>query len=237
MPSSVDNVTKISVSHMLCFQGCVIPYTNGIEDRRIEKYEDDGQHHVYVVAWANGGLATCAHVQFNQTDSGDMGGDFEFSLPFCDGDPNALKIQVCMRMRDEESNNRRTAELYMGYANLNKMLEGQEDCFGLRNQFVETKTARISISIKNAKSFRNHLSLRNNPAKPLLQLKRSAVFDVPRVNKDMEAVSKYVNGVLGRNQAKMPPGGEGFRDGITRYPQLLVFVSLFLATPAYVLLL
>lgn len=218
-------VPQTPLDHMVHFRGRIVPYTSGMPDSMVYSFDGAGQHHFYVSAWIDGKRGTCARVGFQA----DRTGVFEFSLPIRNGDPDALKLQVGLRMCDDETGNRRTAELYMSYARLGDMLRGVEDSFCMRNQFDTSTYAKASVCVVNASDFQNFTGLGACDAcKPMLTLRTSDVSLVSRVNEDMKAVSDSIQGVMRKLSVRIPTGGDGFCDGMTRF-----FLSLyFLVVPS-----
>lgn len=210
-----------TTEHTLQIKGRVRPSTWNVPDAKLADLSDEGRHHMFVACWIDGQRGACAHVRF---DADEREGTFECTLPVRNGDPNALKVQLCMRMQDESTGNRRTAELYMSFAKLDKLLEGEEDRFVMKNQFCPNKKAVVALSLANSSDFANscgpgssHLKLSHSHRLPFVKLRNSAVYQISRVNADMEAVSQRVKSVLSHNTAEMPPGGEPFMDGMTRF--------------------
>lgn len=224
--------------HEVCLSGFFTPATCGLRERMIDRFSDDGQHHVYVVAWVNGKQSRCAHVVFDQQNPNNMAGSFALSLNIRDQDPDAVKLQFCMRMPDPETGNRRTAELYTTYTDMNTLLTGAEDRLKVVNQFTSENRADVVVTMSNAKDFRNHASNAQDMSKPLLRLSRTNLRLLHQVNQDAIAVSHSMRKTLNRNKLAMSPGGNPFEDGMTRYspPSAALFVALFLGTPAYSLL-
>ena len=217
--------------HEVKFQGKVQLYTCGISETTFVDFSDTSLRQVYATCWIDGRRGKSAHVAFPVKG---MPGQFELTLPLREGDPEWVKIQLTMRMRDEETNNRRTAELCMSHALLAPMLRGEVDAFRMPNQFNEGTYADVALLVPNAADFRNHPSSSQDMSKPLLTFKPSKLADMVSHNKDMHTLSASVTDVLHKNDCKAPPGGEPFLDGMSRLPRMLLALSLCLGTPAYV---
>jgi hypothetical protein len=218
-------------THEVMFQGKVQLYTCGISETTFMDFSDTALRQVYATCWIDGERGKSAHVEFPVKG---MPGQFQLSLPFRDGDPEWVKVQLSMRMRDEETNNRRTAELCMSHADMTPMLRGEVDAFRMPNQFNEGTYADVALLIPNAAEFRNHPTSAQDMSKPLLTLSPSKLAGMVDHNKDMRKLSAAVTDVLHKNDGKAPPGGEPFLDGMSRLPRALLALSLLLGTPAYV---
>lgn len=190
-------------------------FTYGMPTKSLMQLSDRSQSQVYVTAWIDGERSKSAHVSFHSSKSQ---GHFQLSLPFRQGDPDLLKLQFCVRMRDQATNNKRSMEVYTTCARMQEMLEGRVDRFRTKNQFSPSIYADVEISILNATDFRNHPDSANCTNKPLLRLERSKLNRLAHVNDLCDNLSKQVIRTLKNNQASAPPGGAPYLEGITSRP-------------------
>lgn len=208
------------------FSGSVKLSYMGIPMNTVLDLSDHGAGQAFLTAWVDKTRGQSAHVHFQEANTGLRADDtkgrvvqtgtFVFSLPFRHQDPNLLKLQFCLRMQDSETRNRRSMELCMSYAEMDKMLRGGCDRFRIVNQFDTSITADVALSISNAKDFRNHPTSANDCGKPYLTLSPSHLTQLKAVNRDAEGVSCYIGRVLKKNGCAMPPGGAPFEMGLTR---------------------
>lgn len=214
------------------FSGTVKLSYMGLPMETMLDLSEHGTGHAFVTAWVDRSRSQSAHVKF-QDDSMEsqpgkgrkaradkakvmQNGSFQFSMPLCHQDPDRLKLQFCLRMRDQETNNRRSMELCMSYADMKVMLQGKTDTFRIVNQFDQLIAADVSLSITNAEDFRNHPSSASDCSKPYLTLVASKLRLLESVNKDAEDLSVYMQKTLDKNRCVMPPGGAAFQMGLTR---------------------
>lgn len=209
------------------FAGSVKLSYMGIPMNTVLDLSDHGAGHAFLTAWIDKTRGQSAHVHFQEATTGlraatksrvEQTGSFRFSLPFRHQDSNLLKLQFCLRMQDKETRNRRSMELCMSYAEMNTMLRGESDQFRIVNQFDESISADVTLSIVNARDFRNHPGSANDCGKPFLTLSPSHLTQLKAVNQDAEGLSCYIGRVLKSNGCAMPPGGAPFELGLTRYP-------------------
>jgi hypothetical protein len=199
-------------SHSLKFNGVVRVYTCDIPDDSIVDLSENGVYSVYVTCWIDSQRGKSAYVSFpNRSHPG----TFSLELDVKDGDPEKLKLQLCMRMRDEETGNRRTAELSTSYACLQTMLKGDIDEFIMPDEFSPGNKAQIAISISNAAEFRNYPGMSEDMQKPLLQLVESKIDSIQKFNAHCNMVSAVIGTNNGANRTRMPPGGDAFENGTT----------------------
>lgn len=209
--------------HTLEFSGSVELVTLGMPMNTLTDLSDQAPSQVFVTAWIDGNRGKSAHVSFNSSDQETPStnqGNFRFSLPFRQGDPDCLKMQFCIRMRDTETNNKRSAELYMSYADMNTMLKGHTDRFKVRNQFSTGTLGTVQLRISNADRFRNYTCGNPNDAcdGPFLHLSKSKIRMIQQMNKLSQQLSKRMQVNVDRNKCQMPPGGAVFIEGLTSRP-------------------
>jgi len=196
-------------------------FTGGMPEGSFVDFSDNGTHPVFACCWIDGKRGASAYVSF-PSDGGP--GVFRLSLGLRDGDPAKLKVQMSMRMRDDETGNRRTIPLCCSCASLEPMLRGEADKFQMPDQFHEDRFARVEMRIANAHEF---------TANPL-QLRASALERIPEHNKCVTGISEFIAANNAKNETKFAKGTEGMSDGSSRY--FLILLSLMLGTPAYTLL-
>jgi hypothetical protein len=213
-PVPAQPEAPLSKQYTLMFKGVVRIYTFGMPEDSIVNLSDSGFFPTYVTCWIDGERGKSAHVSFADRNSP---GTFELELDFRDGDPDRLKLELCMRMQDPESHNRRSAELCTSYALMRPMLAGENDAFEVPNTFVNGNSVQICMCIKNATDFRNHPKSASDTSKPLLTLVESKLGLIETFNAQVNMISAQINTNNGQNHTKMPPGGDAFKDGITRY--------------------
>lgn len=224
LPASDSPRFRVSFAGSLTLDTCKIP-TGSLVD-----LTGAGNHPVYLCCWTNGGNGKSTHVTFPSV--GSASGTFSFDLDCHQDDYDTLKVQATMRMRDQDTGNLRTIPLCMSFADMNKMLRGEDDTFRMQNPFAAGMYGDMTMRISNSTDFRNNPG---SPAsKPLLTLRPSNVTRVGELNKALGDVSAGLQANVKRNNAQIPRGVESMLDGLSRYhPPVLFFVSLLLGTPAY----
>ncbi len=201
------------------FQGVVRVYTCEIPDDSIIDVSSTGINPIYVTCWIDGQRGKSAHVSFQ---SRSHPGTFTLDLNLKDGDPDKLKIQLCMRMLDTETGNRRSAELGTSYACIQPMMLGQIDEFVVPNTFSPGNKVQVAMSLGNASDFRNHPDSATDMHKPLLRFTESKIDYIDQFNAHVNMVSATIGTNNGTNRTKMPPGGDAFQDGTTRCSPLFL---------------
>ena len=211
--------------HTVRFQGKIRVFTSGLPEDTFVDLSENGTHHMYATCWIDGNRGKSAHVAFpsygNVGASCSQGpetlGTFALELDYCDtGDSNALKIQFCMRMLDPDSQNRRSAEICMGHAWADKMLQGETDRFRVKNQFTEGNYIDVEMVAVNACDFRNHPGNAACLWKPLITFSPSKLAQLAEGNQDMHQLTNNVISVLKKNKALLSNEAEGFLPGLTR---------------------
>jgi len=190
-------------------------YTYAMPTQSLMDLSNESPSQVYVTAWIDGERGKSAHVSFSSPKSKGL---FQLSLPFRQGDPDLLKLQFCVRMRDQATNNKRSMEIYTTCAKMHVMLVGRVDRFRTKNQFSPNVYADIELSISNASDFRNHLDFKFSTEKPMLSLRESALNRLSHGNKLFDRLSEQVILTLKKHSAKPPPGGAPYVEGITSRP-------------------
>jgi hypothetical protein len=228
--------------HVLKIEGEVKVFVNKMPIDSLVDFSETGTHQVYLCCWTDGKNGKSCHVTFASANGVSGGsspnsgiGKFKMDMDFWDNDPDKLKVQVSMRMRDEETNNRRTVPLCCSYARVDSMLQGSVDEFKMPNSFTNSMYATVSMRVSNASDFRNHSDSENNPDKILIKMRPSSLVHLPQFNDKLCKVSNGMQAFLVKNNTKLPPGGMQMVNGLSRsVPCQLLFLSLFLGTPAYV---
>lgn len=209
---------------MVHFEGSLELFTSTMPESSFVDFSDAGTHPVYVCCWIDGQRGETAHVSF---PPGKGMGVFKLCLPFRDGDFDKLKVQASMRMRDDETGNRRTVPLCSSCAYIQPMLRGETDEFQMPDEFIDGSYARIRMSISNVGEFQ----------KQPLQLVASNLDRLQQLNAGVKRISAHIADNTAKNGMVFTKDGEQMKDGVTRYPVILVAFSLLLGTPAYVFLL
>jgi len=183
---------------------------------------DHGAGHAFLTAWCSRDRCRSAHVHFQTTTEAGQkvvqDGTFKFALDIRPDDPDLLKVQVLMRMRDEETKNRRTAELCITCADMRAMLEGKTDRFQVAHPFNTDLTVEISLRICNARDLRNRLDGPGDQSNPVLRLRPSSLRQIERLNQDVGGISDAMTQTLQRVKGQTPPGGNGFIPGESLRP-------------------
>lgn len=192
-------------------------FTYGMPSQSLMHLSDVSETQVYVTAWLNSSVGKSAHVAFDASEGGGKG-VFAFSIPCRRDDPDLLKLQFCVRMRDECTNNKRSMEIYTTCARMNHMLAGNVDKFRARNQFSPSNYGDVHLRITNATDFRNHPQSEHDTSKPMLMLSPSKLNLLSKSNEMCDKLSKQVVATLAKNNAQSPPGGGGFLEGLTSRP-------------------
>ena len=221
----------------VCFEGTLSLSVCNIPVNSLVDLTAKGTHTVYLCSWLNGQQGKSCDVLFSPDGKGV--GTFRFDLDCRIDDFDALKVQATMRMRDQETSNLRTVPLCSSYACMNTMLCGEEDAFRMRHPFVSGEFGDIAIRISNAKDFRNHPASVSMDSKPLFALKASNIGRIVELNKMFAEVSGGIQQNIRDSKAKIPRGVGTMVDGLSRYtppPPAVLFLSLMLGTPAYILL-
>lgn len=218
-------LAKDQPSHTVRFQGKIRVFTCGLPEESLVDLSENGTHHMYATCWIDGSRGKSSHVAFpSQANVGEsaqgpetMFGTFALELDYRDaGDSNAVKIQFCIRMLDPDSHNRRSAEICMGHAWADKMLQGETDRFRVANQFTEGNYIDVEMLAVNARDYRNHSSNAGVMSRPLITFSPSKLAQLAEGNQDMRQLTDDMVSVLKKNHAVLPDEAEGFVPGLTR---------------------
>ncbi len=197
---------------------------------------------VFMYAWIDKENGVSSHVSEPFSEDG---GRFAFKMEIKDGDSPALKLHASLRTQDQESKNFRTFPLAVSCSDLEALLQGGEDSFCMEDQFMEGNFVSVTLRVKNADQYRNHLSCLTDQSKPFIGFGSTALDRIAECNEIMARISSQIQKNIVANKMVDAPGFANFKMGLTRCeppppthlaPPLL-FVSLFLGTPAYILLL
>ena len=151
-----------------------------------------------------------------------------------DGDPDILKVAACMRLKDQETRNTRNATLAVSGTQLDRLLMGEEQSFTMIDQFIPGNYTEVVMRATNASDYANHPAAA--PGAPRITLGRSSLWDIETVFRPVVTNnSNRIMDILVTNKMHPTKGGAGFLAGMTR--SVPCFITLFLGTPAYVLLL
>ncbi len=214
-----------SATRTVQFRGEVQLFVSDMPEASFVDLTDSGTHPVFALCWIDKDRAKSVHVTF---PPGSGLGVFQVALDFRDNDTDKLKVQLCMRMQDPQSSNRRTVPLTTSCANMRTMLAGKPDAFRMPDQFIEGSFVNVTMRIEN------HQDFVHNP----LTLRASHLDRLPEFNKQVKRVANAFeeNNVL--NKTQFLHGSESMRDGSSRClpPAPLVILALALGTPAYSLM-
>jgi hypothetical protein len=197
---------------------------------------------VYIYCWIDSTRGQGGHVHYNPCDIATEAnkqpkhdGEFSISVNVREsGDPDLIKIMTCMRMKDQETKNTRNATLAVSAAQLDRMLTGEEQALTMFDQFTPGNYTEVRIRVANAADFANHASTPVGSQLPRITFNRSSLWDIETVFRPVvTSTSNSIMSVLVSNRMEPTEGGAPFLAGLTR---LAFFLSLFLGTPAYVLL-
>jgi hypothetical protein len=186
---------------------------------------------VYLYCWIDPERGEGGHVHYTPRDiAGDPrqapvhDGEFSFPLKIRDKDPDLLKVLCCMRMKDQESRNTKNYTLAVSATQLDRLVTGEEQAFTMYDQFNPSNYTEVCMSVAN-------------PIQTGITFSRSALWDIESDFKCVATdISNNIMNNIVMNRMQTTEGGELFTAGLTRYPTLLVFLSLFLGTPAYTLM-
>jgi hypothetical protein len=197
---------------------------------------------VFLYCWVDQTRGQGAHVHYQSShlasDPVDPAlrhnGWFCMDMSLRDGDPDILKVAACMRMKDQETNNTRNATLAVSGTQLDRLLMGEEQTFTMVDQFVPGNFTEVVMRATNASDYANHPGA--HPGAPRISLSRSSLWDIETVFRPVVTDnSNRILDILVSNKMKATKGGSGFLAGMTR--SVPCFITLFLGTPAYVLML
>jgi hypothetical protein len=186
---------------------------------------------VYLYCWIDPERGEGGHVHYAPCDiAGNPQApvhDGEFSIPLRirDKDPDLLKVLCCMRMKDEESRNTKNYTLAVSATQLDRLVAGEEQAFTMYDQFNPANYTEVRMGVAN-------------PPPQGITFTRSALWDIEGDFKSVATdISNNIMSNIVTNHMQSTEGCDLFTAGLTRYvPTPLVFLSLFLGTPAYTLM-
>ena len=240
VPKAASKSVMISTEYPLRMEGTARLYTCNLPMDSFVDFSDPKDHQSYTYCWIDGERGRGGHISFPTPGTS---GVFKLDINLRQGDPDLLKTQVSMHMRDQNTNNFRTVTLAVSAVDLEKILAGETDRVVMYDQFVPGNFCDLSIRATNASDYANfkaaatasELGLILGP-KPLLQLRPSSLRNLKIINDQVKSVSDQFVDALGRFNVAMAKGGEPFYRGVTRSPPApVLFFSLMLGTPAYAL--
>ena len=192
-------------------------FTCDIDQGTFVDFNDPKSPQAFVYCWIDHARGGGAHVGFSSATGAPKpspSGAFELSLPFKQKDPDLLKIMCCLRMLDEQSQNYRTVTFASSAIDMAQLMRGEPQTVVLRDAMCKENRAEAVVRATNASDYGNHPAPRSQNA-PVLAFSRSALWDVPLFNKEVEAVSEAIRANYDRNGMGMPPGGGPFSMGLT----------------------
>lgn len=203
---------------------------------------EGGGARVFLYCWIDPSRGQGAHVHYQSNHLASEPTDpalrhngwFSLTMNVRDGDPDILKVSACMRMKDDQTKNTRNATLAVSGTQLDRLLAGEEQAFTMYDQFVPGNYTEVVMRATNASDYANHLA--SIPGSPHITLSRSSLWDIETVFRPVVTDnSNRILDILVSNKMKATKGGSGFLAGMTR--SVPCFITLFLGTPAYVLML
>lgn len=183
------------------FEGVVQLFTSNMPENSFVDFSDAGGHPVFACCWVDKTRVVSARVQFPVCGPG----VFRLTLPFRDDDPDAVKLQVSMRMQDNGSHNRRTVPLCTTYACMKTMLRGGQDEFRVLDANVSGNYAVVSMRVLN------HVEFLSRP----LRLQPSALKQVPALNEMIRATAQGMKENSKKNNTVFRDGADQMEDGIS----------------------
>lgn len=207
-----------SQSFPVSIQGNIQLFTNGINDSTFVDFDDPRDHQVFIYCWIDQTRGKGTHVGFEAgqrfSDLQGVSGSFELGLPFRQQDPCLLKVMCCMRMLDEQSQNFRTITFGSGAIDMTHLMRGGEQKIIMTDAMVKENQAVAVIRASNASDYGNHPDCRR-PNAPTLAFSRSALWDIPLFNQEVDSVSEAIQTNSKKNGMGIPPGGGPFSLGVT----------------------
>jgi hypothetical protein len=235
--SSLRQASKtVLTEYPLRMEGTARLYTCNLPMDTFVDFSDPKDHQSYTYCWIDGERGRGGHISFPTPGTS---GVFKLDINLRQGDPDLLKTQVSMHMRDQNTNNFRTVTLAVSAVDLSKLLAGETDRVVMYDQFVPGNFCDLSIRATNASDYANFqaaTAVSASTTKPLLQLRPSSLRNLKIINDQVKSVSDQFVDAMGRFNVAMAKGGEPFYRGVTRCPPApVLFFSLMLGTPAYAL--
>lgn len=201
---------------------------------------------VYMYCWIDSTRGSGAYVHFDPRDIADSpavgsdsseisplhAGGFSLKLNLRKRDLDLLKVTACIRMKDETSGNTRNFTLGMTATQLDRLVTGEEQAFTMYDQFNKGTFTEVRLRATNAALFNGRR----------LRFSRSSLWNIGNDFKPVVTeVSNAIMASVAQAKVDYDDGSSGFASGLTRcvplVPLPLLFVSLFLGTPAHSLLL
>lgn len=202
---------------------------------------------VFLYCWASPGRGQGGRAHYAPCDiatnvgaeSPSHTGEFKLVLNLRQGDPDLLKVTACIRMKDVQTVSKRTATLAASAVQLDRLLAGEELSLTMYDQFIAGNYTEMVIRVSNASDYANFkggVGVGNGLSPlPLITLSRSRLWDIATSDQEVVGVSNNIQQAMAAHGVQPTPGGGQFASGLTRCPKALLFISLFLGTPAYVL--
>jgi len=204
--------------YVLHCEGTVTFCTDGIPDGLLGCEEGERR---FLYGWKDGTWGVSAEVSGGAATGspgcGAVAGRFKMAVEVRQGDSELLKLQASSRLQERVSGNVRTIAVGTGGVPLDSLLEGKEVSAVLASPFNEGDCAQIVIRATNAHEFANGKIGAQAGGKPLIKLRPTALRHLPGFNEALKKISASVQDNLKCNNIGMPPGGEMFRAGISRW--------------------
>ena len=232
-PTVVPEIVKNSqpsgptgVLRTVRFEGTVQLFTGGMPESSFVDFSETGGHPVFACCWVDRDRATSTRVVF---PVGGGPGVFHVDLDYRDEDTDKVKVIISMRMRDDDSGNRRTVPLCSSCAQMTPMLSGESDDFKMLDQVYDSSYARVGMRILNLNDFE----------KQPLRLRASSLDLIPVFNRKIHELTSVIAENNMKNSTKFVQGGASMQSGESRYAlphPAVLFMLLFLGTPAHAFL-
>lgn len=168
-------------------------------------------------------------------------GEFSMTIHVRDNDPDLLKIMGCIRMKDDESDNTRTATLASSAVQLDRLLMGEEQYHTMYSQFDPGNYTEFVIRAVNAGDYANS-DHGAQTSHPFIKLSPSSLWNIDVFQEAASGVSESMEAKRKMFRINPPNGLEALLEGETRcvkshppLPSCMLFLSLLLGTPAYAL--
>ena len=210
--------------YVLHCEGTATFCTDGIPDGLFGCEEGERR---FMYCWKDGAWGTGTEIGGSAPNAGTEIGDsalrkaaadlFALAVEVRQGDSELLKLQASSRMQERVSGNVRTIAVGTGGVPLDSLLEGKEVSAVLADPFNEGDCVQIVMRATNAHEFANGKVGAQASGKPLIKLRPTALRHLPAYNEALKAISTSVQDNLKCNNISMPPGGEMFRTGMSRF--------------------
>lgn len=195
--------------YLLHCEGNVSFCTDGVPDELFGRSNGDTG---FMYCWNDGSWGVGTELGANGVPGG-----FLMTVEVGQGDSELLKLQASSRMQERVSGNVRTFAVGTGGVPLDSLLGGKECTFALVSPYNEGNFAQGTMRAINAHEFANGLAGSQAADKPRIQLKQTALRHLPAYNEALNTISSAVQENMACNKIGMPPGGEMFRTGISRW--------------------